>query len=169
MDGLGVAQTARARAVVAGTEVSPFASLDAQQIIRRIEGGASLRELASELGMSKSGLHAWLLRSEDPAYHEAVTAALAVRIAEADERLDTAGDPVDIARAREQARFSRMDFERRRPALYGQRPTTAIQVNPGDGGVQLVVYGGQESVASTQQPVDNSAMQQLRNKTGSQP
>lgn len=157
MDGLSVAKTARATAVAAGREPSPFASLDAQQIISRIEAGTSLRDLASELGISSSGLHAWLLRSEDPAYHEAVTAALAVRVAEADQRLDTAGDAVDIARAREQARFSRMDFERRRPALYGQRPTTAVQVNAGESGVQLVVYG--QGVSSPQQTTVDAAQQ----------
>ena len=100
---------------------SPLAKLDSEHILARIYSGESLRTIAATIGVSNVGLRAWLLREDREQYREAITAALTLRVAEADEQLDTATDAVSIARARETARFSRMDLERRRPALYGQR------------------------------------------------
>ena len=36
----------------------------------------------------------------------------------------------DIARARETCKFARMDLERRRPALYGQRQQVQLELGP---------------------------------------
>jgi hypothetical protein len=41
------------------------------------------------------------------------------RVADGDEKLEDAKDVLEIQRAREIVKFARMDFERRRPALYG--------------------------------------------------
>ena len=54
-------------------------------------------------------------------YRELVTDCLVARVAESDEKLEAARDPVAVSRSREQARFARMDLERRRPALYGPK------------------------------------------------
>jgi hypothetical protein len=43
------------------------------------------------------------------------------RIADADEQMEHARDSFQVARAREMAKFARMDFERRRPKLYGPK------------------------------------------------
>lgn len=116
--------------------------LDPESVLSELESGASLRQIASRIGCSNVGLRAWLLRCDDERYHQVVTTALTIRVAEADEALETADDAVSIARAREVARFSRMDYERRRPTLYGTKPAIAIGVTGGEGGVQLVVYDG---------------------------
>lgn len=107
-----------------------LANIDPQPILERIQAGEGLRAIALSLGVSNVGLRAWLLRTEGEQYHEVVTCALAQRVAEADEMLEAAEDVVSIARAREIARYSRMDFERRRPALYGQQTKVTHDIAP---------------------------------------
>ena len=108
--------------------MSKLALINPQTVLDRINDGQSLRTIAADLGVSNVGLRAWLLREDSEQYHEVVTQALALRVAESDEKLDAADDMISIARAQHQARYSRMDLERRRPNLYGQR-STAVSVN----------------------------------------
>ena len=105
-----------------------LATIDPKPLLEMIYSGKSLQDIASSIGVSKQAIHAWMLRESSEKYHEAITAALVARVAEADERLAAATDAVDVARAREQARFFRMDLERRRPALYGQRQQITHEV-----------------------------------------
>lgn len=69
------------------------------------------------------------MKDQATQYRDLVTDALITRIAEADDDLDNALTPIDIARARERAKFSRMDFERRRPELYGPKQETKAHVD----------------------------------------
>jgi hypothetical protein len=103
------------------TGAGKLANMDPKPILDQLLNGSSLRQIAADIGVSNVGLRAWLLREDREQYHEAITAALAQRVAESDVALDAADDAISIARARETARFARMDFERRRPTLYGQR------------------------------------------------
>ena len=107
-----------------------LANCDPQPILTRLHSGESLRTIAADIGVSNVGLRAWLLREDGDRYHDVITAALTTRVAEADEMLETAVDPISIARAREQARFARMDLERRRPRLYGQRQQITHEIGP---------------------------------------
>jgi hypothetical protein len=59
-----------------------------------------------------------------------VTQALTSRIASADDRLETADNPLDLARAREMCRNTRLDLERRRSHLYGQKQEVTHTVAP---------------------------------------
>lgn len=127
-------------------------------IVQELQAGhKSLRQIAIEHNVSHVGLSAWLLRETGDQYHEAITKALTLRVAQADEELATAKDSIAIARARELAKFTRMDLERRRPHLYGMRPmqlTVAnIQVDPsmlGSAGELLEhVTGKAEEVANS--------------------
>lgn len=57
-------------------------------------------------------------------YFDLVTEVLISRVSDADEEMDAARlskDPVRVSAARETQRFARMDLERRRPELYGQK------------------------------------------------
>lgn len=107
-----------------------LANIDPNPIMQRLQRGESLRQIASDLGVSNVGLRAWLLREDREQYYDAITAALANRVAEADERLENATDQLTVSIAREQARYSRMDLERRRPKLYGpKQDVTVTQAN----------------------------------------
>lgn len=126
---------------------------DPDTILARINAGASLRQLAQEIGVSNVALRAWLLRESGDKYNDAITSALAQRVAETDEALAEAEDAVSIARAREQARFARMDFERRRPHLYGQRQQITHEVGPDLGDL---LRDARKRVANTQNAVQHT-------------
>jgi transcriptional regulator with XRE-family HTH domain len=134
-----------------------LANVEPGAFLEMLYSGKSLRDIAKKLKVSRQAIHAWMLREAGETYHEAITAALVQRVADADERLDTAADAVDIARAREQARFARMDLERRRPGLYGQRPSTAVNINgSGELNVQLVSYAAPATLPASTQAIDTT-------------
>ena len=91
-------------------------------IVRRYANGEPIPYLAQEMGVHRATLYRWMLAGTgDKQYGELVTHCLVNRVAEADEMLRSAENVCDIARAREIARYARMDLERRRPALYGTK------------------------------------------------
>ena len=97
-----------------------------QPYIERYLCGESLRVLAREIGISHEQVRRrmikWSLTGKaDKSYAELVTEMLVDRIAEADLQLEKALSMSDITRADKRCRYSRMDYERRRPHLYGQR------------------------------------------------
>lgn len=99
----------------------PVSGPSIPSVVQRYLNGESLQQLASEYDKCHRTIYNWLLKECGPQYEEMVTQALVARIADADWQLETATTPLQIARARECAKFSRMDFERRRPKLYGQK------------------------------------------------
>lgn len=93
-----------------------------QGLLVRYLQGDSLTGMSSELGANRLALYYALLGgADDDLHHGLITQALTAKVARADALLESAKGPVEIARAREMARFARMDLERRRPALYGQQ------------------------------------------------
>lgn len=160
MDGGPVTDSAR------NTNAGKLAGIDPSAILQQLHEGKSLRDVAGTVGVSNVGLRAWLLRCDEDAYRDTITMALATRVAEADERLEAADDPVSIARAREIARFSRMDFERRRPNLYGPRQHVDMTIHSTDLGDRLraakerVVGTGSTAASSAQQPPKKQAIAQ---------
>lgn len=91
------------------------------EIIQRYLTGASVQDLARESAVSPRTIYNWMMKEKGADYDDMITDMLINRIADADARLELAEDAVQIARARETARFARMDFERRRPLLYGPK------------------------------------------------
>ena len=110
--------------------------------VKRYLNGESIQTLAQEQGIHRATLYRHMLSDLGDCHEQVVTSMLIKRIADADEKLED--DNCDIARAREMARFARMDFERRRPHLYGARPAVAVNVGANEMQVQIVSY--------TQQP-----------------
>lgn len=91
------------------------------QAIKDHADGKSLREIAADIGCSYEGLRIWMLKEQPEQYKRAQELGLIARIVYEDRELDQAVTPLDIARARESARFARWDAERRLPHLFGQK------------------------------------------------
>jgi transposase-like protein len=112
----------------------PILPNEPQAIKRALEDyskGATLQQIANKHGVTRHAVYTWLLGDLGGEQHNAlVTQALTARIAEADEVLETSESPLNVQRGREQARFARMDYERRRPHLYGQKNETTVTVVP---------------------------------------
>lgn len=113
------------------------AAIDPIEIATRYAAGESMQALAAEHRVHRSSLYRWLLAAQgDKDYADLVTHCLVQRVAEGDEMLEKAVESSDIARAREIAKFARMDLERRRPQLYGaKQETLAINI-----AVQIVAF-----------------------------
>lgn len=97
---------------------------EVMEIVRAYSTGEmTIPQLKVKYGLrSRRTVYNWMLAAVgDKKYHELVTQMLVNRVAEGDEKLEDAKDVLEVQRAREIARFARMDFERRRPALYGQK------------------------------------------------
>lgn len=98
---------------------------DLPDIIQRYLNGESIQELATYSRTHTRTLYRWMLTNCGAQYDSIITECLTNRIADADDLLANATDSCQIARAREIARFARMDFERRRPKLYGPKQEIA--------------------------------------------
>ena len=103
-----------------------LAKHDIKAIAERYANGESMQVLAAENAVHRSTLYRWLLGDKgDKEYQDLVTHCLIQRVAEGDAMIQ---DPnCDIARAREVARYARMDLERRRPALYGAKQQINVE------------------------------------------
>jgi hypothetical protein len=89
-------------------------------IIARYAAGESAQTLAQESHVNRGTIYDWMLGDEgEGQYRRLVRKCMTNRIAQADYELATAPDMHNIVRAREMAKFTRWDFERRFPALYG--------------------------------------------------
>ena len=106
---------------------------DPESIRKALEvycAGATLKELGQEYGVTRQAVYGWLLGELGGQEHTGlVTRALTARIAKGDETLDGADNPLDLARGREQARNARLDLERRRSSLYGQKQELTVEIN----------------------------------------
>ena len=110
------------------SETLPAVSLP--DLITRYLNCTSVQQLAAELNVHRVTIYRWMMNGKaDSTHDDRVTDALIGRIAEADGELDTAVDSCSIARAREKAKFARMDFERRRPKLYGPKQEISGEMN----------------------------------------
>ena len=103
-------------------------ALPLPEIITRYLNGESLQTIAPDYRVSSRTLYRWMLNGlGDAGYQSLVTDTLINRIADADVDLELAPDMCQVTRASHRARYARMDFERRRPALYG--PKQELQVD----------------------------------------
>ena len=102
-------------------------SIPLPDLIARYAQGEQLQELAAEANVHRITLYRWMLSGlGDEQHHNVVTDCLVHRIADADHALLNAPDICNVTRAREMAKFARMDLERRRPHLYGMRTGLSI-------------------------------------------
>ena len=125
-------------------ETMTLPTLELPDIVQRYVNGESVQSLAREAGVARQTIYEWMFPGlGDAQYEQIVTKALIRRIADADQELDESAQPHDIARAREKMRFFRMDLERRRPKLYGQKTESHI-----DNKITITI-----NRASTPQPV----------------
>jgi hypothetical protein len=100
---------------------SPLTKADLPEIIQRYRAGESMLTIAKESCVKSRQLYNWVMAEAGEEYQAIQTECLLNRVSDADDMLMKAEDMLQVARAREIARYSRMDLERRRPHLYGPK------------------------------------------------
>lgn len=105
--------------------------------------GKNMKQVSKDMAIPTRTLYRYMLGGlGDEKYQEKVTECLVARIADADDELEAAKDAIEVQKWREIARFRRMDFERRRPALYGPKAVVA--------GVGVLVIDGELQASMTE-------------------
>jgi hypothetical protein len=98
-------------------------------VIARYLKGEVISDMAAEFGVTKKALykrlHKFMLASDgESGFSDLITQSLAQRIAESDQELEGAQTQVEVSKWSQLGKFARMDFERKRPGLYGAKPVT---------------------------------------------
>ena len=104
-----------------------MSAMQGLEVAKRYAAGESMQDIAADENVSRATLYRWMLAGQgDEKYQDLVTHCLVQRVAKGDAMIED--KTCDIARAREVARFARMDLERRRPNLYGAKQTLSVDL-----------------------------------------
>jgi len=123
----------------------PIAIQKRDYILQELSNGKLVRQIADELGCHRMSISHTL--AADPEYQAAIHEALEARLEMADIALETAHDGLSLQRAREQHVAARWRAERLYSSKYGQRPSTAVQINGEGSGmtVNIVSYADESA------------------------
>jgi hypothetical protein len=106
------------------------------EIVRRYLDGESVQVLAAERGRNRDQIYQWMFAyvGGGEEYRQLVARAMAKRMADADAEMEGAKTKLQFLKADRKCKYTRMDFERRCPALYG------VKQEGGGGGVTYNFY-----------------------------
>lgn len=103
-----------------GGQLAPLKNLDPKIVLERYLAEESTEDIAKSLGVTRSGLNYWLLRTAEDEWKDAQVVKALKRKNEAEDEMDKASDPFTLARARERLRAAQWDLERVCRRVYGQ-------------------------------------------------
>jgi hypothetical protein len=105
------------------------ADLLPSQVLDRYLSDEKTSVIAESYGISRSRLHQWLLEHAEEHWKKAQIARAITALEEAKEGLELAGDPLELARAREQLRSAQWELERIFSRIYGQKQEVTLNVS----------------------------------------
>jgi hypothetical protein len=101
-------------------QLAPLKNVDAEIVLDRYLAGETGPQIARSLGVTKQALSHWLITNAEVQWKSAQLVKALTRKDEAEELMDKASNPLDLARAREQLRGAQWDLERVCRRIYGQ-------------------------------------------------
>ena len=114
-------------------QLAPLKSVDPKEVLERYLAGETSPAIAQSLGVTKQALSHWLIQNAEGEWKSAQLVKALTRKDEAEALMDTASNPLDLARAREQLRGAQWDLERVCRRIYGQdapaNAAQAVQIN----------------------------------------
>ena len=119
-----------------------LANVDPASIIARYLADETMPEVAKSLGVHRSGLNHFLLRTCPDQWRDAQVARAVTAFDNAKTDLASADNALDLARAREQLRTAQWELERLLKRLYGP----SAELTGKDGGplqIEVVRYGSE--------------------------
>jgi hypothetical protein len=99
----------------------------AQQVLSRYLHGEQVSDMASELETSDVTLYALLLRDHEDQWKDAQIARALARLERENSNLETAPNPLSLARARELVRSAQWELERLLSRIYAQKQEHTIK------------------------------------------
>lgn len=129
-------------------QLAPLSKVDPQQVLERYLAGETSPQIAKTLGVTKQALSYWLCEVADKEWKSAQFVKAYSRKESAEELMESADNPLDLARARELLKSAQWDLERVCRRIYGQDAppagAAAIQINiqmRGDSATNAVQHG----------------------------
>jgi hypothetical protein len=114
-------------------QLAPLKSIDPQLVLDRYLAGETGPEIAQSLGVTKQALSHWMIEKAEKEWKSAQVVKALQRKDQAETLMDSASNPLDLARAREQLRGAQWDLERVCRRIYGQdsvpQGAQAVQIN----------------------------------------
>jgi hypothetical protein len=113
-------------------QLAPLRDVKADDVLERYLAGETSPQIAKSLGVTKQALSHWLITNAEGEWKSAQLVRALTRKDEAEDLMDKAATPLDLARAREQLRGAQWDLERVCRRIYGQDAPAvqqAVQVN----------------------------------------
>jgi hypothetical protein len=110
---------------------------DPKAILLRYLSDESTEVIAADYGVTRQALSQFLLRHAEDDWKEAQVARAIARKEKAEDDLETAADPLALAKARELLKAAQWDLERVCRRIYGQDHNLNINLNVTDLGDRL--------------------------------
>lgn len=107
-----------------------LADLKPEHVLPRLLADETQSTIAQQLGVHRSALNHWLLRTIPKEWQAAQVARAMSALEQAKEEMDSALDALSLARARETVKVAQWELERLESRLYGQKQETGLQVPP---------------------------------------
>ena len=101
---------------------------DPKQILLRYLSDESTSVIASDYGVTRQALGQFLLRHAEEDWKEAQVARAIARKEKAEDAIETASDPLQLAKARELLKAAQWDLERVCRRIYGQEVNVNLNV-----------------------------------------
>ncbi len=139
-------------------QLAPLKDVDPKDVIERVLREESTKDIAASLGVTRSALNQWLLVHAETEWRAAQIIRAHKRKDEAEDEMDSATDPLSLARARERLRAAQWDLERVQRRIYGQdvpNVAQAVQININlrrDAGQQTAVDIESEDLTQSNKP-----------------
>jgi hypothetical protein len=101
----------------------PLKDIKADHILARYLAEESTKEIAASLGVTRAALNYWLLEYAEKEWKAAQVVKALKRKEQAEDDMETAADPLTLARCRELLKAAQWDLERVCRRIYGQDVT----------------------------------------------
>jgi hypothetical protein len=105
------------------------ADQDPAVILSQYLSDARTSDIAASYGVTRPALNMWLLDRAEEGWRKAQVARAVSRKESAEDEIDTAQDPLTLARAREKLRGAQWELERLYSRLFGQKQEVRLEVN----------------------------------------
>lgn len=112
----------------ASTSIAKLAGENPMTILQRYLSDESTSVIAADYGVTRQALGQYLLRHAEEDWKEAQVARAIARKEKAEDGIESANDPLELAKARELLKAAQWDLERVCKRIYGQDQNINVNV-----------------------------------------
>ena len=113
-------------------QLAPLKDVDPKHVLERYLAEETSTQIAASYGVTRAALSFFMLKYAEQEWKDAQVVKAIRKKEEADDLIDSADNPLDLARAREKLKSAQWDLERVCRRIYGQDAPpnmAAVQIN----------------------------------------